>query len=126
VDVRSSLRLLLSTSGSRCGHLERGTNPECALPEWREGSLVLTKSELIALPEKEVRILLHLATRIDSAALDYLEGCDSAVHSCLSKKATRFSYMSSAIARWNAGLLPRSFGEACFATPRTSSPGIGV
>jgi len=33
--------------------------------------VVLTKSELIALLQKEVRILLHLITKIDSATLDY-------------------------------------------------------
>jgi hypothetical protein len=33
--------------------------------------MVLTKSELIALLHKEVRILQHLITKIDSAALDY-------------------------------------------------------
>jgi hypothetical protein len=33
--------------------------------------MVLTKSELIALLQKEVRLLLHLTTKIDPAALDY-------------------------------------------------------
>ena len=33
--------------------------------------MVLTKSELIALLQKEVRLLLHLTTKIDAAALDY-------------------------------------------------------
>ena len=33
--------------------------------------MVLTKSELIALLQKEVRLLLHLTTRIDADALDY-------------------------------------------------------
>jgi hypothetical protein len=33
--------------------------------------MVLTKSELIASMQKEVRILLHLATKIDRAKLDY-------------------------------------------------------
>ena len=33
--------------------------------------MVLTKSELIASLQKEVRILLHLVTKIDPAALDY-------------------------------------------------------
>lgn len=33
--------------------------------------MVLTKSELIALLQKEVRILLHLITKIDPAMLDY-------------------------------------------------------
>lgn len=33
--------------------------------------MVLTKSELIALLQKEVRILLHLVSKIDPAALDY-------------------------------------------------------
>jgi hypothetical protein len=33
--------------------------------------MVLTKSELIALLQKEVRILLHLVTKIDPGALDY-------------------------------------------------------
>src|SRR5688572_3188012 len=38
--------------------------------EW-EGTMVLTKSELIALLQKEIRLLLHLTTKIDAAALDY-------------------------------------------------------
>jgi hypothetical protein len=33
--------------------------------------MVLTKSELIALLQKEVRLLLHLTTKIDPAMLDY-------------------------------------------------------
>jgi hypothetical protein len=33
--------------------------------------MVLTKSELIALLQKEVRLLLHLTTKIDPAVLDY-------------------------------------------------------
>jgi len=33
--------------------------------------MVLTKSELIALLQKEVRLLLHLTTKIEPAALDY-------------------------------------------------------
>ena len=33
--------------------------------------MVLTKSELITLLQKEVRLLLHLTTKIDAAALDY-------------------------------------------------------
>jgi hypothetical protein len=33
--------------------------------------LILTKSELIALLQKEVRILLHLISKIEPAALDY-------------------------------------------------------
>ena len=33
--------------------------------------MVLTKSELIALMEKEVRLLLHLTTKIDPDALEY-------------------------------------------------------
>lgn len=33
--------------------------------------MVLTKSELIALLQKEVRLLLHLTTKIDADALDY-------------------------------------------------------
>ena len=33
--------------------------------------MILTKSELIALLQKEVRILQHLITKIDPAALDY-------------------------------------------------------
>jgi hypothetical protein len=33
--------------------------------------MVLTKSELVALLQKEVRLLLHLTTKIDAAALDY-------------------------------------------------------
>ncbi len=33
--------------------------------------MVLTKPELVALLQNEVRILLHLTTKIDSAALDY-------------------------------------------------------
>src|ERR1700680_3937544 len=33
--------------------------------------MVLTKSELIASLQNEVRILLHLATKIDRATLDY-------------------------------------------------------
>jgi hypothetical protein len=33
--------------------------------------MVLTKSELIASLQKEVRILLHLVTKIDPAALEY-------------------------------------------------------
>lgn len=36
-----------------------------------DGALVLTKSEMIALLQKEVRILQHLITKIDAAALDY-------------------------------------------------------
>jgi hypothetical protein len=36
-----------------------------------EDPLILTKSELIASLQKEVRILLHLVTKIDPAALDY-------------------------------------------------------
>ena len=36
-----------------------------------DGALVLTKSEMIALLQKEVRILQHLITKIDPAALDY-------------------------------------------------------
>ena len=35
---------------------------EFALPLWREGPMVLTKQELIALLQKEVRLLLHLTT----------------------------------------------------------------
>jgi DinB family protein len=37
----------------------------------REGRVVLTKSELISSLQKEVRLLLHLATKINAAALDY-------------------------------------------------------
>jgi len=33
--------------------------------------MILTKSELIASLQKEVRILLHLASKIDQTALDY-------------------------------------------------------
>ena len=33
--------------------------------------MVLTKSELIASLQKEVRVLLHLASKIDRAAIDY-------------------------------------------------------
>ena len=33
--------------------------------------MVLTKAELISLLQKEVRLLLHLTTKIDAAALDY-------------------------------------------------------
>jgi hypothetical protein len=33
--------------------------------------MVLTKSELIVLLQKEVRLLLHLTTKIDTAVLDY-------------------------------------------------------
>lgn len=33
--------------------------------------MVLTKSELIALLQKEVRLLLHLTTKIDPSMLDY-------------------------------------------------------
>jgi len=33
--------------------------------------MVLTKAELIALPRKEVRLLLHLTTKIDPDMLDY-------------------------------------------------------
>jgi hypothetical protein len=33
--------------------------------------MVLTKQELIALLQKEVRLLLHLTTKIDAAVLDY-------------------------------------------------------
>ena len=36
-----------------------------------EGCMVLTKSELIASLHKEVRLLLHLAGKIEPAALDY-------------------------------------------------------
>jgi hypothetical protein len=35
------------------------------------GTVVLTKSELIALLQKEVRLLLHLTAKIEPAALDY-------------------------------------------------------
>ena len=34
-------------------------------------TMVLTKAELISLLQKEVRLLLHLTTKIDAAALDY-------------------------------------------------------
>ena len=33
--------------------------------------MVLTKSELVALLQKEVRLLLHLTSKIEPAALDY-------------------------------------------------------
>ena len=33
--------------------------------------MVLTRSELITLMQKEVRLLLHLTTKIDPDALDY-------------------------------------------------------
>jgi len=34
-------------------------------------TMVLTRAELITLMQKEVRLLLHLTTKIDAAALDY-------------------------------------------------------
>jgi len=33
--------------------------------------MVLTRSELITLLQKEVRLLLHLTTKIDKSTLDY-------------------------------------------------------
>jgi hypothetical protein len=43
----------------------------CYAPSSEEEAMVLTKSELIASLQKEVRILLHLASKIDRANLDY-------------------------------------------------------
>jgi hypothetical protein len=42
------------------------------------GPMVLTKSELITLLQKEVRLLLHLTTKIDARALDYRPNAEAA------------------------------------------------
>ena len=44
-------------------------------------AMVLTRSELITLLQKEVRLLLHLTTKIDAAALDYRPTPSSAARS---------------------------------------------
>jgi hypothetical protein len=50
---------------------ERAAAAQHRLPKTKNENMVLTKEELISLLQNEVRILLHLASKVDRNQLDY-------------------------------------------------------